>query len=169
MLSTWSPIIVCTSVKTEVLVVCRFWEFRWVLTHKKKGLRNWDTWLHSLSSQSFTWTKHQKTSGSLTFRRMILKWRCLGLTHNTTFGEHTSCPAWWWRGTGMGLFGHLGVTELTVNASVYWSILESNLRPSVWQLKLGPNSVMQQDNDPQHSSKNQGAAMARSMFRPQLN
>lgn len=43
------------------------------------------------------------------------------------------------------------VNELTMRCSVYPSILESNLRPSVQQLKLGPNRVIKQDNDPKHS------------------
>ena len=33
------------------------------------------------------------------------------------------------------------------------SILESNVRPSVWQPKLGWNWVIQQDDDPKHSSR----------------
>ena len=39
-----------------------------------------------------------------------------------------------------------------MNFSVFHSILESVWR-CVWQLKLGWNCVMQQDNDPKHSSK----------------
>lgn len=39
--------------------------------------------------------------------------------------------------------GHLSVIELTTNFSVYQSIPETNIRPSVWRLKLGPNWVMQ--------------------------
>jgi len=38
--------------------------------------------------------------------------------------------------------GHLAVIESTMNSSVYQSILESNVRPSVWQLKLGWNWVI---------------------------
>lgn len=33
--------------------------------------------------------------------------------------------------------GHVAVTDLTVKSSVYQSILETNVKPSVWQLKLG--------------------------------
>lgn len=33
--------------------------------------------------------------------------------------------------------GHLAVTESTMNISVYQGNLEPNVRPSVWQLKLG--------------------------------
>lgn len=49
-------------------------------------------------------------------------------------------------------------------------ILESNTTPCVWQLKLGWNSVAQQDNDPKHSckstteaekEKNEGSAKSR--------
>lgn len=49
--------------------------------------------------------------------------------------------------------GHLTVIESTLNPSVYQSIVEFNVRPSVWLLKLGWNSVMQQKNDSKHSSK----------------
>ncbi|MEE6512677.1 hypothetical protein FKM82_019812 [Ascaphus truei] len=35
--------------------------------------------------------------------------------------------------------GNLAVIELTMNSSVYQSILESYVRPSVRQLKLGQN------------------------------
>lgn len=45
----------------------------------------------------------------------------------------------------LGLFWSLAVTELTMNFSVYKSILELNVKPSVRQLKLGQNYVMQQD------------------------
>lgn len=33
--------------------------------------------------------------------------------------------------------GHVAVTDLTVKSPVYQSILETNVKPSVWQLKLG--------------------------------
>lgn len=33
--------------------------------------------------------------------------------------------------------GYVAVTDLTVKSSVYQSILETNAKPSVWQLKLG--------------------------------
>jgi len=49
--------------------------------------------------------------------------------------------------------GHFVVIESTMNSSVYQSILESNVSPSVWQLKLESKWFMQQDNDPKHSSK----------------
>lgn len=49
--------------------------------------------------------------------------------------------------------GHLAVIESTVNFPVYQNIIESHLRPSVWQLRLGPNWVMQQDNGHKHTSK----------------
>ena len=49
--------------------------------------------------------------------------------------------------------GPLAVIESTMNASVYQSILKSNVRPSVQQPILGQNWVMQQDNYPKHNSK----------------
>lgn len=38
-----------------------------------------------------------------------------------------------------------------MNSSAYQSIVESNVRPSVWQLTLGLNLVIDQDNDPKHN------------------
>ena len=49
--------------------------------------------------------------------------------------------------------GHLAVVVLTMNSTVYQSILESTVRSSVQQLKIGQNWVMQQDNDPKYTSK----------------
>lgn len=49
--------------------------------------------------------------------------------------------------------GNLLFTELTMNSFVYQSILKSDVKPSVRQLMLGPNWVMQRDNDPKHSIK----------------
>ncbi|MEE6519334.1 hypothetical protein FKM82_031075 [Ascaphus truei] len=70
--------------------------------------------------------------------------------------------------------GNLAVIESTMHSSVYQSILESNVRPSVEQLKLGQNCVMQQDqahqqiyNKMAEKEKNQGVAMAHSKSRPQ--
>lgn len=47
----------------------------------------------------------------------------------------------------------LAVIELTKDSSVYQTTTESNVRVSAWQIKVGPNQVMQQDNDPKRSSK----------------
>ena len=49
--------------------------------------------------------------------------------------------------------GHLAIIESAINSSVYQSIPESNMWPSVWLLKLVWKWVTQQDNDPKHSSK----------------
>ena len=51
----------------------------------------------------------------------------------------------------------------TMNSSVYLSFLESNVRPSDWQIKLGWNWVNQQNNDPKHSrtSTTEGLKMKR--------
>lgn len=48
--------------------------------------------------------------------------------------------------------GHLTVTELTMNDSVYQSILEINVKPSFWQLQPNWNWIMQQDSDSKYSS-----------------
>lgn len=49
--------------------------------------------------------------------------------------------------------GHPAFMNLTMNSSVHLSILESNMRLSVGQLKLGWNWVILQDNNPMHNSK----------------
>lgn len=64
-----------------------------------------------------------------------------------------------------------------MNSSVHQSILESNVKTFVQQLKLGPNWVIQQDNDPQtqqqiynrraEKEKNQDVALVESKLRPQ--
>lgn len=62
------------------------------------------------------------------------------------FGKIASLQNCIWRMQGAG---HLVVIE----SSVYKSIIEANVRPSVQQLKLGQkNWVMQQDNYLKHNS-----------------
>ena len=49
--------------------------------------------------------------------------------------------------------GQLAVIDGTINSAVYQKILKANVRPSVRALKLKRSWVMQQDNDPKHTSK----------------
>ncbi|KAK3505940.1 hypothetical protein QTP70_003610 [Hemibagrus guttatus] len=49
--------------------------------------------------------------------------------------------------------GRLAVINGTMNSAVYQKILKENARPSVCDLKLKRTWVLQQDNDPQHTSK----------------
>uniref|UniRef100_A0A8C4SI19 Tc1-like transposase DDE domain-containing protein n=1 Tax=Erpetoichthys calabaricus TaxID=27687 RepID=A0A8C4SI19_ERPCA len=49
--------------------------------------------------------------------------------------------------------GRLAVIDGTMNSTVYQKILKENVRPSVCQLKLKRSWVLQQDNDPKHTSK----------------
>uniref|UniRef100_A0AAY4B9U9 Transposase n=1 Tax=Denticeps clupeoides TaxID=299321 RepID=A0AAY4B9U9_9TELE len=49
--------------------------------------------------------------------------------------------------------GSLAVIDGTMNSTVYQKILKVNVRPSVCQLKLKRSWVLQQDNDPKHTSK----------------
>ncbi|KAK3522302.1 hypothetical protein QTP86_001995 [Hemibagrus guttatus] len=49
--------------------------------------------------------------------------------------------------------GRLAVINGTMNSAVYQKILKENVRPSVCDLKLKQTWVLQQDNDPQHTSK----------------
>ncbi len=49
--------------------------------------------------------------------------------------------------------GRLAVINGTMNSAVYQKILKDNVRPSVRDLKLKRTCVLQQDNDPKHTSK----------------
>ncbi len=49
--------------------------------------------------------------------------------------------------------GRLAVINGTMNSAVYQKILKDNVRPSVRDLKLKRTWVLQQDNDPKHTSK----------------
>ncbi|KAK3571420.1 hypothetical protein QTP86_012057 [Hemibagrus guttatus] len=49
--------------------------------------------------------------------------------------------------------GRLAVINGTMNSAVYQKILKENIRPSVSDLKLKRTWVLQQDNDPKHTSK----------------
>lgn len=49
--------------------------------------------------------------------------------------------------------GRIAVINGKMNSKIYQDILQENIRPSVHQLKLKRGWVMQQDNDPKHTSK----------------
>ncbi len=49
--------------------------------------------------------------------------------------------------------GRLAIIDETMNSVLYPKILKENVRPSVCDLKLKRTWVMQQDNDPKHTSK----------------
>ena len=49
--------------------------------------------------------------------------------------------------------GRLAVIDGHMNSALYQKILKENVRPSVQDLKLKRTWVMQQDNDPKHTSK----------------
>ncbi|KAK3559223.1 hypothetical protein QTP86_008366 [Hemibagrus guttatus] len=49
--------------------------------------------------------------------------------------------------------GRLAVINGAMNSAVYQKILKENVRPSVYELKLKRTWVLQQDNDPKHTSK----------------
>ncbi|CAJ0958446.1 unnamed protein product [Ranitomeya imitator] len=53
-------------------------------------------------------------------------------------------------GSGPGRFA---VVNGTINSAVYQEILKENVRPSVRDFKLKRTCIMQQDNDPKHTSK----------------
>lgn len=103
-----------------------------------KGWQEKGTWQHNLDLQSCIWMNH-KTSGIMSFRQIGPKKGCLirhsrpSMTAHTP--PHTFSQAQKQKGQNLGLFLDLSAN----NFSVYQSQL--NMRPSVWQLKLGPNWV----------------------------
>ncbi|KAK3552156.1 hypothetical protein QTP86_003113 [Hemibagrus guttatus] len=58
-----------------------------------------------------------------------------------------------WDGFAASGPGRLAVINGTMNSAVYQKILKENVRPSVCDLKLKRTWVLQQDNDPKHTSK----------------
>lgn len=90
---------------------------------------------------SCIWT-NQKTSGRLSFAEIRPEWRRLAVMHktqtqhintNTTYHKHS--------GGGVMIWAWTRGNESTVNSSIYQNILESNMRSSVWQLKLDWNCI----------------------------
>lgn len=49
--------------------------------------------------------------------------------------------------------GRLAIIDETMNSALYQKIVKENVRPSVCDLKLKHNWVMQQDNDPKHTCR----------------
>ncbi|KAK3561784.1 hypothetical protein QTP86_014207, partial [Hemibagrus guttatus] len=68
-------------------------------------------------------------------------------TNMELFGRSASHHVWRKRP------GRLAVINGTMNSAVYQKILKENVRPSVCDLKLKRTWVLQQDNDPKHTSK----------------
>ncbi|KAI3376712.1 hypothetical protein L3Q82_017136 [Scortum barcoo] len=84
-----------------------------------------------------------RSSGIMFFGQMSLKLNYL---------DTGTCDDVW------GCFAASGPGQLTVidgimNSGVYQKILKDNVRPSVRALKLKRSWIMQQDNDPKHTSK----------------
>ncbi len=57
--------------------------------------------------------------------------------------------------------GRLAVINGTMDSAVYQKILKDNVWPSVRDLKLKRTCVLQQDNDPKHTSKSTSEVHAR--------
>lgn len=88
------------------------------------------------------------------------QWRCQAIMHITVSGKKCKKCNQTTRKTTFQQTQLIPTAEPEVWTS---SIPESNVRPSVWQLKLGLNWIMDQDNDPfVVKEKNQGATMAQS-------
>jgi len=49
--------------------------------------------------------------------------------------------------------GRLAIIDGNMNSALYQKILKEKIQPSVCDLKLKHTWVMQQDNDPKHTSK----------------
>lgn len=100
------------------------------------------------------------TFGTMSSGPMRLKWKQLAIMHRPIFGENQTQPkhrkpivGHW--GDDLSLFWSrrtcTSVTESTINSSVYQSILETSVKPSVRHLNLSADQVMQKNNDPKHS------------------
>lgn len=109
---------------------------------------------HRLGLQSYIWKKH-RTSATIYFGQMRPKSKC-SQKPNKVY-QHKQLKLTFSQSGGRGMFlvcdaaGDLTVIESTTNSSVYQSILESNVRPSVQWLKLGQNWGMQHYYDPKHN------------------
>ncbi len=80
---------------------------------------------------------------------------------NTAFQKKNIIPTVKYGGDSVMVWGcfaasgpeRLAVINGTMNSAVYQKILKDNVRPSVCDLKLKRTWVLQQDNDPKHTSK----------------
>ncbi|KAK3528808.1 hypothetical protein QTP70_011595 [Hemibagrus guttatus] len=80
---------------------------------------------------------------------------------NTAFQKKNIIPTVKYGGGSVMVWGcfaasgprRLAVINGTMNSAVYQKILKENVRPSVCDLKLKRTWVLQQDNDPKHTSK----------------
>ncbi|XP_016350301.1 uncharacterized protein LOC107695035 [Sinocyclocheilus anshuiensis] len=126
-----------------------------LLSPTKEGLQDS---LNLLEDYCQTWAltvNLQKTKVMIFQKRS----RSQGLTHTFTLSHRTIETTKTYTYLGLKITptatgpGHLTVIESTMNSSVSQSILESCVRPSVRQLKLGQYWVMQPDNDTKHTSK----------------
>ena len=86
---------------------------------------------------------------------------CVWRKNGTAFKKHNIIPTVKFGGGSImiwGCFLSKGTGELQVihdrmNSSMYWEILEKNLKKSATSLGHGRNLVLQHDNDPKHTAK----------------
>lgn len=120
-------------------------------------------WQHRLDLQSWLWTNNIcPLDENKTEMFGFLQTLCCASWANTAY-QHKHFKLTIKHGGGgamiLGFYfaatwsGHLAVTESITNSAVYQSIPESDVVPSVWQLYLGPNCFMDQNNHPKHRSK----------------
>lgn len=115
---------------------------------------------YMLTASCCIWINY-KTSGTMSFGKTRAKWRRLA-PPNTVYQHKHRIATVKHNGGGVILCAfctatgpwHLAAIESTMN-SKYQSILESNMRESFQQLKLGPNWITLQDDDPKHTSKSE--------------
>lgn len=113
---------------------------------------------HNLDLESYNWTNH-KTPCPLGRRDQGEACRVKTKHSKSAQIHHTNCQASWWRGNEFGfIFQQQNMSALHWLNWPWtpWRVHdheESNMRPPVWQLKLGPNWAIQQYNNLKHDSK----------------
>ncbi|KAK3571484.1 hypothetical protein QTP86_012631 [Hemibagrus guttatus] len=103
----------------------------------------------------YTEVSRDSTAGQMSVSHYV--WR----KSNTAFQKKNIIPTVKYGGGSVmvwGCFaasgpGRLAVLNGTMNSAVYQKILKENVQPSVCDLKLKRTWVLQQDNDPKHTSK----------------
>ncbi|MGH0164696.1 UNVERIFIED_CONTAM: hypothetical protein FKN15_069900 [Acipenser sinensis] len=116
-----------------------------------------------------------KRSGTMFYGQMSQKWNFLADMGPVMSGENqtlhsTVRTSWGGSVIVWGCFaasgpGRLAIIEGTMNSALYQRIQQENVRPSVRELKLKHSWVMQQGNDPKHTSKSTSEWMKNKKFK----
>lgn len=130
-----------------------------IIKKKKKDWIGIDC-LEGLPGKSFILCLNSRLPKRKYFRQIKPKWRLLVITHTSYCGKqqskkkntfmptvkHGEWEVMIWICFAAMTSWHLLLIELSMN-------LQSNVGPSVWQIKLTQNWVMQLNNDHQHTKK----------------